>query len=124
MREQVSTSQAPAPAGAYAQAVRAGDFVYISGQVPRSVDGRYVAADIATETALTLRNLAELATAAGGGLRDAVKITAYLSRPEHLGDFNSAYAEYFDDAPPARTTVVAGLREVKIELDAVLYIPR
>ncbi|MER7208895.1 MULTISPECIES: RidA family protein [Streptosporangium] len=119
----VHTERAPSPAGHYAQAVRAGDFVYVSGQVPRAPDGGYTPADVRAETLLTLRNLAEISHAAGGGLGDVVKVTAYLARPEYFGEFNAAYAECFGGHRPARTTVVAGLREVKVEVDAVLHLP-
>lgn len=124
MIEPIISPDSPAPAGAYSQAIRAGDFVYISGQVPRASGGTYAPLDIERETRLTLQNLAAVATAAGGTLRDVVKVGAYLASWDHLTGFNTAFDEYFDGCPPARTTVVAGLREVKVELDAVLYIPR
>ncbi|MBB4919203.1 RidA family protein [Streptosporangium saharense] len=123
MSAPIGTDRAPSPAGHYAQAVRAGDFVYVSGQVPRTPDGGYTPADVAAETRLTLGNLAAIAEAAGGGLGDVVKVTAYLTRQEYFGEFNTAYAEYFGEHRPARTTVVAGLREVKVEVDAVLHLP-
>ncbi len=123
MSGRISTGEAPYPSGHYAQAVRAGDFVYVSGQVPRAPDGGYTPADVRDETTLTLRNLAAVARAAGGGLADAVKVTVYLARPEYFAEFNAAYAECLGSHRPARTTVVAGLREVKVEVDAVLYLP-
>lgn len=123
MSEPIGTDRAPSPAGHYAQAVRAGDLVYVSGQVPRTPDGGYTPADVGAETRLTLGNLAALAEAAGGGLGDVVKVTAYLARPEYFGAFNAAYAGCFGEHRPARTTVVAGLREVKVEVDAVLHLP-
>ncbi len=122
MKTVIRTEEAPRPAGPYSQAIRAGDFLYISGQVPREADGSYDPGDVATETRLTLRNLEAVARAAGAGLDDAVKITAYLADGEDFAEFNRAYAEFFVTAPPARTTVVAGLRQVKVELDAVLYV--
>ena len=122
-RQAISTALAPRPAGPYSQAIRVGDLVHVSGQVPRAADGTYEPADVHAETRLTLDNLARIAEAAGGTLADAVKITAYLARGDDFAEFNLAYAGYFADTPPARTTVVAGLREVKVELDAVLHIP-
>ncbi len=121
--EPIATTRAPAPAGHYAQAVAAGGFVFVSGQTPRAPDGGYTPADAAAETALTLRNLAAVAEAAGASLRDVVQVTAYLAGQEHLAAFNAAYAEAFGEHRPARTTVVAGLREVKVEVDAVLCLP-
>ncbi|KRE60789.1 Rid family detoxifying hydrolase [Nostocoides sp. Soil756] len=122
MRTTIETHEAPRPAGPYSQAIRAGDFLYVSGQVPRAADGSYAPADVASETRLTLRNLAAVARAAGADLSQAVKITAYLADGEDFAQFNRAYAEFFTESPPARTTVVAGLRQVKVELDAVLYL--
>lgn len=119
----VSTADAPRPAGAYSQAIRAGDFLFVSGQVPRSPEGGYLPASVAEETRLTLRNLAAIVAAAGGTLADTVKITAYVADGAYVPEFNSAYAEFFASRPPARTTVTAGLREVKVELDAILYLP-
>ncbi|MEO5744630.1 MAG: RidA family protein [Terracoccus sp.] len=122
MKQAISAADAPAPAGPYSQAVRAGDFLYVSGQVPRRADGTYEPADVATETRLTLRNLEVIVAAAGARLGDSVKITAYLADGSDFEEFNRAYAEFFDETPPARTTVVAGLRQVKVELDAVVYL--
>ncbi|SES45142.1 Rid family hydrolase [Actinokineospora terrae] len=119
----ISTDRAPAPAGHYAQAVRAGGFVYVAGQVPRAPDGSYIPGDITTETDLVLRNLAAVAGAAGGGLADVVKVTAYLTRVEDFAEFDAEYARHFGSTRPARTTVVAGLRSVRVEVDAVLYLP-
>ncbi|WP_205843930.1 RidA family protein [Nakamurella deserti] len=121
-RETFIAPGAPPPAGHYSHAVRAGDVLYISGQVPRDGTGAYAPADVATETRLTLTNLATVAAAAGARLTDAVKITVYLAARSYTTEFDRAYAAFFPAAPPARTVVVAGLREVKVELDAVLYL--
>lgn len=123
MKTPVTAGSAPPPAGPYSHAVRAGDFLFISGQVPRAADGTYQPATVAEETRLTLVNLSRIAEAANGTLEDAVKITAYLSNGADFAEFNRGYAEFFIGAPPARTTVVVGLREVKVELDAILYVP-
>jgi 2-iminobutanoate/2-iminopropanoate deaminase len=122
MRIAITVPGAPVPAGPYSHAVRTGDLVFVSGQVPRAADGSYEPVDVGTETRRTLRNLETIAVAAGARLADAVKITAYLADGSYFDDFNRAYAEFFPADPPARTTVVAGLRQVKVELDAVLYV--
>lgn len=122
MRTAVTVPGVPVPAGPYSHAVRAGDLVFVSGQVPRAADGSYEPADVGTETRRTLRNLEIIADATGARLADAVKITAYLADGSYFEDFNRAYADFFVADPPARTTVVVGLRQVKVELDAVLYI--
>ncbi|CCH32538.1 RidA family protein [Actinosynnema sp. NPDC047251] len=111
------------PAGHYRPFVRAGDTVYVSGQVPRLPDGSYRPADVATETALALRNLAAVVAAAGGDRTCVVKVTAYLADVADFAEFDHAYAAHFGDWKPARTTVVAGLRSVKVEVDAVLHLP-
>lgn len=121
MRQAIEVPGAPPAAGHYSHAVRAGDFAYISGQVPRDSAGAYEPADVATETRLALANLATIANAAGARLADAVKVTVYLADRDYLAEFNLAYAEFFDMAPPARTVLVVGLREVKVELDAIIY---
>ncbi|MBB5957214.1 2-iminobutanoate/2-iminopropanoate deaminase [Saccharothrix tamanrassetensis] len=111
------------PAGHYRPFVRAGDTVYVSGQVPRLPDGSYRPADVATETALALRNLSAVVEAAGGGPTCVVKVTAYLADAADFPEFDRAYAAHFGRWKPARTTVVAGLRSVKVEVDAVLHLP-
>ena len=122
MRTAITIPGAPVPAGPYSHAVRAGDLVFVSGQVPRAADGSYDPSDVGTETRRTLENLQSIATAVGARLADAVKITAYLADGSYFDEFNRAYAAFFPADPPARTTVVAGLRQVKVELDAVLYL--
>jgi reactive intermediate/imine deaminase len=122
-KSQITAQSAPTPAGTYSQAVRAGDFVFVSGQVPRASDGTYEPANIGEETRRALGNLSRIAEAAGGALSDAVKINAYLARGEYFAEFDTAYGGFFIDVPPARTTITVGLREVKVELDAVLYLP-
>lgn len=89
--------------------------------MPRDSAGAYEPADVATETRLALANLATIANAAGARLADALKITVYLAGRDYLAEFNLAYADFFDTAPPARTVLVVGLREVKVELDAIIY---
>jgi 2-iminobutanoate/2-iminopropanoate deaminase len=121
----VSTGDAPRPAGHYSQAVRAGDFVFVSGQVPIDPgSGRYRPGSIAEETTLTLRNLEAIAAAAGGSLRDAVKISAYLADIADFAEYDRAYGAFFADEPPARTTVAAGLHGFRVEIAAVLHLPR
>ena len=122
MTKEVTSPAAPAPRGRYSQAIRAGDLVFISGQVPRDRDGRYTPASIGDETRRTLENLELIVDAAGGTLADVVKVTAYLSDADDFSEFDEAYAPFFPDAAPARTTITAGLREVKVEIDAILFL--
>lgn len=122
MRAAITVPGAPVPAGSYSHAVRTGDLVHVSGQVPRFADGSYEPADVGTETRRTLGNLELIAQAVGTRLADAVKLTAYLADGGDFEEFNRAYADFFPADPPARTTVVAGLRQVKVEIDAILYV--
>lgn len=107
---EITATRAPSPAGRDVQAARGGDFVFISGSIGPTdpVTGTSRPGTVGEETALTLSNLAEIATAAGGLLRAAVKVTVYLARIEDFADFDEVYGDFFASDPPARTTVAAG----------------
>ena len=122
---EIRTDAAPRGTGAYSQAIRAGDFVFISGQGP--LDPRTLAVQGATveeQTEQTLRNVEAIARAAGGSLRDVVKVSAFLSSIDLFTAFNDTYERVFDHEPrPARTTTGAELRGIMVEIDAILYVP-
>lgn len=124
-RTSVFTDQAPKAIGPYSQAVRAGNTVYLSGQIPLDPkSGELVKGDIATETRRVFDNLKAVASAAGDGLQDVVRVTVYLI---DLGDFakvNEVMAEYFKEPYPARVTIgVAALpRGARVEIDAVMVV--
>ena len=122
---EIRTDRAPRGTGAYSQAVRAGDFVFISGQGPLDPGTLQVQGDtIEEQTEHTLRNLAAVAAAAGGSLADVVKVSAFLSSIELFPAFNGTYERIFATEPrPARTTAGAELRDILVEIDAVLYLP-
>ena len=123
--KEIRSDRAPRGTGAYSQAIRAGDFVFISGQGPMDPDTLEVrGATVAEQTALTLRNLAAIAEAAGGTLNDVVKVSAFLSSIDLFAGFNAAYEQVFAQPRPARTTTGAELRDILVEIDAVLYLPR
>ena len=126
MIEEIRSDLAPRGTGAYSQAIRAGDFVFISGQGPLDPESLEVrGATVEEQTEATLRNLEAVAAAAGGGLRDVVKVSAFLASIELFPAFNETYARIFDALPrPARTTTGAELRDILVEIDAVLYLPR
>ncbi len=123
---EIRTDAAPRGTGAYSQAMRAGDYVFISGQGP--LDPRtleVVGTTIEEQTEVTLRNVEAIARAAGGSLGDVVKVSAFLSSIDLFPDFNSTYERIFDTLPrPARTTTGAELRNIMVEIDAVLYLPQ
>ena len=124
-RTEVRTQEAPRGTGAYSQAIRAGDFVFISGQGPLDpATLEVVGATVEEQTERTLENLAAIARAAGGGLDDVVKVSAFLASIELFPAFNATYERIFATLPrPARTTVGAELRDILVEIDAVLYLP-
>jgi 2-iminobutanoate/2-iminopropanoate deaminase len=126
MPTEIVADEAPRAGGAYSQGVRAGDFVYLSGQGPIDPATLEVTgATIEEQTELTLRNLDAVARAAGGSLRDAVKVSAFLASIDDFAAFNETYARVMDFSPrPARTTVGCELKGMLVEIDAVLYLPQ
>jgi len=125
MIERFSPAGVPAPRGPYSPAVKAGDFVYVSGQVPVDpATNQAQLGDIAQETRQVLKNIEGNLAACGCTMADVVRCTVYLT---NIGDFagmNAVYAEAFGDAKPARTTIgVAALPlpGAKIEIDAIAY---
>ncbi len=125
-RIEIVTEAAPRGSGAYSQAIRAGDLVFISGQGPLDPGSlEVVGTTIEEQTEATLRNLAAIAEAAGGSLHDVVKVSVFLSSIELFPGFDATYARVFADLPrPARTTTGAELRGILVEIDAVLHLPR
>jgi reactive intermediate/imine deaminase len=124
-RTSVFTDQAPKAIGPYSQAVRAGNTVYLSGQIPLDPKtGELVTGDIQPETRRVSDNLKAVTEAAGGGLQDVARVTIFLT---DLGDFakvNEVMAGYFQEPYPARATVgVAALpRGARVEIDAVMVL--
>lgn len=113
----------PAPKGPYSPAVRAGDFLYVSGQTPRDpVTGELIAGDIATQTRQALSNLRQIVQQAGASMTDVVSVTVYLERADDWGAMNDVYREFFTGPCPSRTTVGAQLREILVEISAVAYV--
>ena len=115
----------PKPVGAYSPAVRAGDFVFISGQVP--VDPKtqkVVSDDFETQVRQTLSNVKAALGAAGATLDDVVSVIAYLTNMDDWGKFNDIYKETFTAPYPTRTAVGAMLRGFKVEVSAVAYVKR
>lgn len=121
-KQQVHTPHAPAPGGAYSQAVRVGDFVYTAGMGPwHPVTKQVVGEDIEAQTARTLENIQAVLEAAGAGMADVVKTSVHLSDLELFARFNETYARYFPDPKPVRTTVGSQLAGILVEIDVVAY---
>jgi 2-iminobutanoate/2-iminopropanoate deaminase len=117
----LQTTQAPPAVGPYSQAVAAGPYLFISGQIPLDPAGNKVEGDIVVQTVQVLENLKAILAAAGLTLRDVVKTTVFLADLADFAEMNRVYGEYFGEKPPARSTVqVAGLpRGVAVEIEAV-----
>lgn len=125
-KQTISTTNAPAAIGAYSQAVKAGDTVYVSGQIPLDPESmEVVAGGFVAQAHQVFKNLVAVAEASGGTLRDAVKLTVYLSDLNDFASLNEIMDEYIKQPYPARAAVqVAALpKAVMIEIDAVLYLP-
>ena len=125
MREPIQTDKAPAAIGPYSQAIRAGGFVFASGQIPTDpTTGEFVKGGVAEQTEQVLKNLKAVLEAAGSGLEKIVKTTVFLADMKEFAQMNEVYARFFTEAPPARATVaVAGLpRDARVEIEAVALI--
>lgn len=106
-------------------AVRAGDFVYVSGQVPVRADGSIVDGGIEPQTKQVLENIKAALALAGATLDDVVKTTVWVEDARDFSGMNKVYATYFSVNPPARTTVESRLMiDIKIEIEAVAYAPK
>jgi reactive intermediate/imine deaminase len=119
----IHTDHAPGAIGTYSQAVRSGDTVWISGQIPLDpATGQLVSGDIDAEIRRCFDNLAAIATAAGGTFANAVKVTVFLTDLGHFARVNEIMATYFPRPYPARAAVgVAALpRGARVEVECVL----
>jgi len=122
MRQAVSTPSAPAAIGPYSQAVRAGNLLFVSGQVaiePATVN--LVSGDIAAQTRRVFQNIGEILTAAGTSFDAVVRTTVYLMDMNDFAAMNEVYATFFTAPAPARATIqVARLpREARVEIDVI-----
>ena len=127
MIERIQPAGAPAPRGPYSPAVRAGDTIYVSGQVPIDpVTGQIVSGDVQAETRQVLTNIRNILAGCGASLADVVRCAVYLTDASDFKAMNEVYAEFFGEAKPARTTIVAAalpLPGAKVEIDAIAYRP-
>jgi 2-iminobutanoate/2-iminopropanoate deaminase len=122
MKKIVKTDEAPAAIGPYSQAVIAGDFVFVAGQIPIApAQGKIVEDRVAGQTRQVLENIKHILSAAGFGLENVVKTTVFLKSMGDFREMNEVYAEYFEKDPPARATIeVAGLPlGALVEIEAV-----
>ncbi len=127
MIERITPSGTPAPRGPYSPAVRAGDFIYVSGQGPIDPEtNQFSLGDIRHETRVVLNNVKRILEASGASLADAVKCSVFLADGDDFSAMNEVYAEFFGAAKPARTTVEAKFanKQMKVEIDCIAYKPR
>ena len=122
MRTPVKTDRAPGAIGPYSQAIKAGGFVFVSGQIPIDPQtGAFVPGGIAEQTEQVLKNLSAVLDAAGSSLSQVVKTTVFLADMSEFSAMNEVYGKFFTNAPPARATVAAaGLpRDARVEIEVV-----
>ncbi len=119
----ISTDQAPAAIGPYSQAVRVGDFVYASGQIPLTAAGEFVGGDAARQATQCLDNVEAVLAAAGLTLADVVKTTVFLTDMADFGAVNEVYGQRFREPYPARSAVaVAALpKGVAVEIEVIAH---
>ena len=122
MKEIIKTEHAPAAIGPYSQAVKAGGFVFASGQIPLEPQTmQFVAGGVAEQTEQVLKNLQAVLEAAGVGLEQVVKTTVFLADMEDFAAMNEVYARFFTVSPPARATVQAARlpRDARVEIEVI-----
>jgi 2-iminobutanoate/2-iminopropanoate deaminase len=125
-RESVTAFGAPEAVGPYSHAVKSGGLLFLSGQTPLDpATGKLVEGSVGDQTRRCLENLRIVAGAGGASLADAVRLGVYVTDMGTFPEVNEAYAAFFDDSPPARSTIgVASLPlGAKVEIDAVIALP-
>jgi 2-iminobutanoate/2-iminopropanoate deaminase len=115
----------PTPAGAYSPGVRAGDFLFVSGQIPKDPKtGAIVGDDVGAQTRQVVSNVEAVLKAGGATLDNVVSVTVYLADPDLWGAFNAVYKEVMPQPYPSRTAIGCGLRGILVEISAIAYLPR
>ena len=106
MKKVISTSEAPQAIGPYSQAIEAGGFIFVSGQIPLiPATGELVEGSVEVQTARVLENLKAILEAAGSSLENVVKTTVYITNMDDFAKVNDIYGQYFQENPPARVCV-------------------
>ena len=125
MKEIIATENAPGAIGPYSQAVKAGNMVFCSGQIPIDVaTGEFVSDDVAEQTRQVLKNLSAVLEAAGTSLNNVVKTTVFLADMNDFAAMNEIYAEYFSENKPARATVQAARlpKDARVEIECIALV--
>ncbi|MDQ3801201.1 MAG: RidA family protein [Acidobacteriota bacterium] len=125
MKEIISTENAPGAIGPYSQAVRAGNMIFLSGQIPIDPQtGAFVSDDVAEQTEQVMKNLSAVLEAAGASLNNVVKTTVFLADMNDFTAMNEVYGRYFVENKPARATVQAARlpRDARVEIECIAVI--
>ena len=124
-RHAVASTEVPQASGPYSAAIVSQGFAFLSGQGPYDVKGELAGEDITSQTRQTLKNLEAVAQACGTTLREAVRVCVYLTDMANFTAMNAAFAEFFEQPFPARTTVQTGLPKpaMLVEIDAIVALP-
>ena len=119
--EIIQTDQAPQAIGPYSQAIKAGNMLYTSGQIPLKPDGTLVIGSVEDQTHQVFRNLQAVLHAAGTDLNKVIKVTVFIKNMDDFGRINEVYGSYFSSHRPARSTVeVARLpKDVEVEIEVI-----
>ena len=126
MIERILIDNAPGARGPYSHAVRAGDFLFVSGQGPIDpATNQLSTGDIRHETRLTLENIRRILEGSGATVASVVKCSVFLADAKDFAAMNEVYAEFFGNDKPVRTTVQTGMvADIKVEIDCIAYAPR
>jgi 2-iminobutanoate/2-iminopropanoate deaminase len=120
MITKIQTANAPSAIGPYSQAIKAGGFIFTSGQIPLLSSGALIEGDITAQTTQVLENLKAVLEAAGVSTRDVVKTTVFLSDMRNFAAMNEVYAKYFPSSPARSTVEVSRLpKDVLVEIEAI-----
>lgn len=125
LREIIATDQAPRAIGPYSQAIRAGNLLFCSGQIPIDpATGDFVYGGVAEQTEQVMRNLSAVLSAGQSSLKQVVKTTVFLADMDDFTAMNEVYGRFFGENPPARATVQAARlpRDAKVEIEAIAII--
>jgi 2-iminobutanoate/2-iminopropanoate deaminase len=125
MKETIITNNAPRAIGPYSQAIKAGNMVFCSGQIPIDVaTGEFVSDVVSKQTEQVLNNLSEVLKAAGTSLDNVVKTTVFLADMNDFAEMNEVYGQYFGENKPARATVQAARlpRDAKVEIECIALV--
>ena len=125
--DRIFPHNAPTPRGPYSPAVRAGDFIFVSGQGPIDpVTDKHSPGDIKHQTKIVLSNIKRILEACGATVADVTRCGVFLKDGSEFAQMNEVYAEFFGDNRPVRTTVVCGFvnADMRVEIDCIAYKPK